>query len=265
MKKKQLIIAGAVVLAAAAGAAAVYAQLGYKYGFGPMRELHKIKLARHPGNAPEYAPASLDPAPDSPLKGKTILFLGSSVTYGSATGGTSFAEMLGAVTGCEVVKEAVSGTTLAGEDASTYVSRLEALELEKVDMLVVQLSTNDATRKLPLGEVLTDGSSDYDRNTVAGAIERIINYADAKWACPVYFYTSPRYDSAEYEAMVGLMPALRAKWGIGVIDLWADEALDAEFKEDAKLLMADPIHPTLAGYRKWLPKFEAALEDHWRF
>ena len=61
------------------------------------------------------------------LHGKTILFLGSSVTYGSAAGGVSFADMLSEF-GCTVVKEAVSGTTLVDTSADSYVSRMKAMD-----------------------------------------------------------------------------------------------------------------------------------------
>ena len=40
-----------------------------------------------------------------------IIFLGSSVTYGSASGGVSFADMICEKNGYDLVKEAVSGTT----------------------------------------------------------------------------------------------------------------------------------------------------------
>ena len=64
---------------------------------------------------------------DCLLKGKTILFLGSSVTYGSAADGISFVEHIAARTGCYVIKEAISGTTLADLDDQSYVSRLKRI------------------------------------------------------------------------------------------------------------------------------------------
>ena len=59
------------------------------------------------------------------LKGKTVLFLGSSVTYGSAAGGVSFADMMAETCGIKMIKEAVSGTTLADINDQSYVSRLK--------------------------------------------------------------------------------------------------------------------------------------------
>ncbi len=43
---------------------------------------------------------------------KKIIFLGSSVTYGSAAGGVSFPDPICKKNGYEMIKEAVSGTTL---------------------------------------------------------------------------------------------------------------------------------------------------------
>jgi lysophospholipase L1-like esterase len=81
--------------------------------------------------------------------GKKIVFLGSSVTYGSAAGGVSFADIICERNGYEMIKEAVSGTTLVDEDGSSYVSRLKRIEEENVDLFICQLSTNDATKGYP--------------------------------------------------------------------------------------------------------------------
>jgi hypothetical protein len=53
------------------------------------------------------------------------LFLGSSITYGAGSFGDSFPDYLAAKDGVEVVKEAVSGTTLGGSTEGTYTSRLK--------------------------------------------------------------------------------------------------------------------------------------------
>ena len=42
-----------------------------------------------------------DRAPENALAGKRIIFLGSSVTYGSASGGVTFADFLAQRHGCE--------------------------------------------------------------------------------------------------------------------------------------------------------------------
>lgn len=80
------------------------------------------------------------------LRGKNILFLGSSVTYGSASGGVSFADIMSQCCGFQYVKEAVSGTTLADINENSYVSRLKNIDKSsKFDLFICQLSTNDAS------------------------------------------------------------------------------------------------------------------------
>ena len=127
--------------------------------------------------------------------------------------------------------------------------------------MVIQLSTNDATLKLPLGEI--SGSTDiadFDTQTVTGAIEWIIRYSRDTWNCPVVFYTGSHYDSAEYAAMVDCLMELKEKWDIGVIDLYTDDMFNDIDEESYGLYMADPIHPTKAGYVEWwFPKMEADL------
>ena len=238
-------------------------------GYGALEE--RIRGAA-PGNRPEYDAKNQKKKPDSPLRGKRILFLGSSVTYGAASEGQSFVELFEALDGVEAIKEARSGTTLAditvlrafffyGSGAS-YVKRLKAISPSAApDCVVVQLSTNDATRKLPLGEISsgTDPAA-FDRKTVTGAMEWIISYCRDTWGCPVVFYTGSRYDSAEYAAMVERLRELRDKWGIGMIDLYTDEAFNAIDPETYDLYMNDPIHPTKAGYLNWwFPRMEAEL------
>lgn len=149
----------------------------------------KNRFAR--GNGEKY---SLDNTPenaDSPIKGKTVIFLGSSVTYGSASGGVSFADYIEKRDGCEMIKSAVSGTTLVESGIDSYVSRLKKLDAEKADLLVCQLSTNDASQKKELGKIIESKNlNDFDTKTVAGAIEYIICYSKEKWNCPVIFYTN---------------------------------------------------------------------------
>ena len=191
---------------------------------------------------------------------KRIVFLGSSVTYGEASGGVSFADMLCEKYGYEMVKEAVSGTTLVDEGADSYVSRLRNITVNDADLFICQLSTNDATGRKPLGKIADSRDMNFfDTKTVAGAIEFIIAYAFEKWNCPVMFYTGPRYDSVLYEIMVKKLREIAEKWNISIIDLWGDEQFNSISTEKYNRYMADPIHPTLEGYREWwLPEFERA-------
>lgn len=206
----------------------------------------------------KYNPESLEKVKSSPLAGKNIVFLGSSVTKGFAAYGKSFVDMIAARTGATCVKEAVSGTTLVDDNAKSYVARLKALDPKTpCDLFVCQLSTNDATKKRPLGKVAAAGEA-YDTKTICGAIEYIIDYAKKTWNCPIAFYTNPEYASPEYKDMVEALYAIAKKWDVAVIDLWNDRELNTK-EAKKRSCMNDQIHPTKKGYALWTPVMEAAL------
>ncbi len=201
-------------------------------------------------------------AKPSALSGKRIFFLGSSVTYGAAGGGVSFADYVMIRKGCESIKEAVSGTTLVDKDQTSYIARMKNKVLgDPIDLFVCQLSTNDATQGLSLGKV-TEGFNieGFDTKTIAGAIEYVIAYAKENYQCPVAFYTNPKYDSEAYKEMVELLYRIREKWDIYIFDLWGDAEFNQITESERARYMNDPIHPTREGYLKWwTPFFEEKL------
>ena len=96
------------------------------------------------GNYGEYSLKNTDTVQDSPIKDKTIIFLGTSVAYGYGSMGVSFADYLEKTDGIHAIKEAVSGTTLVDIKDNSYVSRMKTIDKEiKADAFVCQLSTND--------------------------------------------------------------------------------------------------------------------------
>ncbi|MBR5569951.1 MAG: DUF4886 domain-containing protein [Oscillospiraceae bacterium] len=202
------------------------------------------------------------------ISGKKIAWLGSSVTYGSASGGYSMANAIAEKReGTVCYKYAVSGTTLVNESTNSYVARMEQIDPNlELDMLVVQLSTNDATQGKTLGAISESmDMSSFDTTTVAGAIEYIIAYAKNTWDCPVVFYTGTQYNSEAYASMVSLLLDIQAKWGIGVIDLWNNPEMTALLgTSQYAQYMSDAIHPTALGYKQWwTPVFEAYMNNYW--
>ena len=209
-----------------------------------------------------------DPGPQPPfsLDGKTFIFLGSSVTYGSASNGWSMADYIAENNDCTVHKWAKSGTTLVDNGADSYVQRmLNTLKrVRKCDHFIVQLSTNDATQNKPLGK-LSDSMNkeDFDTSTIMGAIEFIIATAKETYGCEVSFYTGTRYNSTAYQNMINALYQIAKKWDIGIIDLWADREMNKVSAADRQRYMSDDIHPTRVGYEEWWgPKFQEHLEQY---
>lgn len=210
------------------------------------------------GNYGDFALKDTASVPDSPINGKTVIFLGSSVTFGYGSLGVSFADFLEKTDGITAVKEAVSGTTLVDIKSNSYVSRMKKIDKNiNADAFVCQLSTNDATKEMPLG-VISDSfnMSDFNTQTIAGAIEYIIAYAKETWSCPVVFYTQAKYDSGHYAKMVELLFEIQKKWNITLIDLWNNDEINSITDEQRRIYLVDHIHPTKAGYKEWwLPEF----------
>lgn len=245
--------------------------------------------------------SSLDPAhvikEDSPLKGKIIGYLGSSITVGMKSGNVAFPDYIAAQTGSTAVKQAISGGTLACKKSDgqhdyreriSYVAQLLdpdgiLQKTDSLDALLVQLSTNDGTMDIAMGEITNDKKLDsFNISTVAGAIEYIIAYAERKWHCPVMFYINPSIHQEEYimynyqtqqeiyqnlvvnyQKMIDVLYLVQKKWQIGVIDLWNEPSfqnIDLRLKQ---YYMADMIHPYKSGYLFWYtPWIRSYMEDH---
>ena len=108
-------------------------------------------------------------------------------------------------------------------------------------------------------DFITDSAA-FDTATACGAIEYIIAKAKETWDCPVYFYTNPPTGNALYSELIDIIVKAAEKWDIQVIDLYSDREFNDITEKDRALYLADPIHPTKAGYREWwLPKFEEVL------
>lgn len=154
----------------------------------------------------------------------------------------------------------MTGTTLAGHEPISYVSRFTNFQPQSVpDAFVCQLSTNDGRAGKPLGAITAPGFSDFDTATTIGAIEDIITRVNQDWHCPIMFYTCLRKPDADYEQLITKLYQLQAKYGFTILDLRHDQALASATSAHA-FAMFDDAHPTQLGYAKlWTPIFRARL------
>lgn len=207
------------------------------------------------GNAKEYDIDTVKEDISSPLKGKNICFLGSSVTKGFGSLDVSFPEFLSKECGITFVKEAKNGTTLVNESEDSYLNRLYCIDKRNhFDCIVVQLSTNDASKGKESGK-----ADDFDDKTICGAINTIISYIEENYHCPILFYTNPYYEMENYKRMVTLLHEIEKNRKIMVLDLFNDQEFNKEINIDRELYMVDDIHPTKAGYRLIAKKVKEML------
>lgn len=234
-----------------------------KYSIGPFRWFSINPDVMAKGNACQYSLLTIHPSKNHDLQGKRVLFLGSSITVGSASLGVSFADGLAKRLRFSMVKEAVSGTTLSNINPESYVARLLSIpESASFDLAIVQLSTNDLWVGCPLGVIEPKERLQYNDKTILGAIETIVTTIQKRYHCPVIFFTNPRFEEAFYQTMIDGLYEISKKHGIGIIDLWHHPTFNQISEKERALYMADGVHPRMAGYLKWwLPEFERQLLD----
>lgn len=119
---------------------------------------------------------------------------------------------------------------------------MKKIKVDTCDLFVCQLSTNDASLKLPIQKV-------------EEAIDFIIDYVREKWDCPIAFYTNPRYESHEYAQMVELIKEKAQSRDIILMNMWDDATLNQRLEENRAYYMVDSIHPTKAGYLELITPF----------
>ena len=192
------------------------------------------------------------------LYNKKILFLGSSVTRGTAANGKSFADLLEKEYNIKIQKEAKDGTTLTDTSASSYISRMKLLNKDETyDYIVVQLSTNDLRRHISL-EL---NASIPPEKTIEGAILYIVEYLKKTYNSPIIFYTNPYFHNEKYSKMVSILNKLSVEQNFFVVDFYNSFEWKNMSDTQRNQLMADMIHPTLAGYQVMAEKFATVLQE----
>ncbi len=258
MLKKKIIIIGTSGLCVLLVAVIVGLLVsGAKYGIAPFGFLRDERLKNLEGNSEEYSLKNVNELDDSPLEGMNVAYLGSSVTYGASSLGTSFVEYISKRNKTTYIKEAVSGTTLA-DYGNSYIKRIKNINKSaKIDLFICQLSTNDASKNKELGNI-----NDVNVTTTCGAINYIIDYVKETWNCPLMFYTNSYYTNPNYQKMVDLLKEITSSKDLGLIDLYSDEEFNSITAKKRSLYMEDNIHPTKAGYLEWwTPRMEKDIYE----
>lgn len=199
---------------------------------------------------------------NSPIEGKTILWLGSSVMDGFGAKDISMVEFVSAPNNCSFIKDCYSGTYLATTSELDYLPRL--LKHDKttdpvVDFVVVQFSANDSRQMTEIGEPTPN-----DQTTSCGALEYILGYAKETWGCPTLVFSSLPWEEPSddvgvqnpriYKGIVEKCETICDKWGSYMLDMWNEEdtimeGIDENLYDD---YMTDGTHPSRWGYLNWL-------------
>lgn len=256
----------------------------------------EFTLIGEDGNNAAYDIENVVPLEDTVLTGKTIFWLGSSVTSGLGSENCSMADYMAVRNNMNCVKEAVPSTTLATHgslsDQSFVTRMLENLDPNTdIDAFICQISTNDANEKnwpnlgeMPTNYDTTDLTS-FNLEITLDSVQYIIEYVHETWDCPIYFYSGSYFGDEDsgvrgkanksgthYSELVSDVIEIASHWDekegyrVGVIDLYNDTDFNNSVSDsDYTYLMVDPVHPYKAGYLVWwTPYFEEFLTNEFQ-
>ena len=214
----------------------------------------------------------------SPLKGKTMLFMGDSITYGSGDAvspfrtGRAWAGRIADLTGAITTNAAVGGAKVSyqrGDDNWVY-SQYEPHKETKFDIIVMHGGVNDARYDRTVG-TLSEGKDEAtlkkNQTSYVGGLEWIFymvstTNTDAK----LYFIANHRLDghskgsARDMSAYFDAAKQACEKWGVIFIDLYNNKELNDKLETKTTKYLPDTLHLNAAGYDIITPYIIEAIE-----
>lgn len=227
----------------------------------------------------------IPPATGTTLDGKTIVFVGDSITagfvqeqglpnYGQRNG---YVEMLQKKYPKAVFKNlAVGGATVGhyeGEPTPCVAEQINNAirQYPNADYIIVQGGVNDTwlSSKVPLGEMSSGYATSLNEGTFCGALESIFKKAQTQWiGKKIGFLTTHKIPSApSLGNYMDKAKEICKKWSVPYLDLHNLSTLNyaiAEVKSNLSYKTADHpngdgTHPNVKGYEALTPKIESWL------
>ena len=214
----------------------------------------------------------------SPLKGKTMLFMGDSISYGSGDGvspfrtGRAWAGRIADWTGAIITNASVGGAKVSyqrGDDNWVY-SQYIPHQNTKFDIIVMHGGVNDARHNRTIG-ALSEGKDEAtlkkNQPTYAGGLEWIFyNVSKTNPDAKLFFIANHRLDghstghAKDMSAYFDIAKAACEKWGIIFIDLYNNKELNDKLETTTTKYLPDTLHLNAAGYDIITPYIISALE-----
>ena len=209
---------------------------------------------------------------DNLLDGKTVAFVGDSISYGTNYHG-GYGKLIGEQSNMIVENPSLGGATIArnvkwSADSEGYrpciIDIVDGLE-DSYDYIILEGGVNDFWNHVPLGELTADFGGGYDENTMAGGLESMFwiireNHSESKTGF-VIIHDPFTYDAEEgFAPYYEMMKAACDKWDIPYLDLYAqnntETGVNVKDTEQRKLYFesndrpgGDGTHPNELGYQ----------------
>ncbi len=220
-----------------------------------------------------------EPQRESVLNGKTALFMGDSISYGSGDGasylrqGKAWAGRIAQITGLQATNASVSGSKVSyinGDDRTKWhYTQYNQNKNEQFDMIVIQGGVNDARHNRAIGEVsdINADVSSFKRDTYAGGLQYLFHNVKTNWPEATYFFiANHRLDGHNTGNAKNMGPYFdKAKelcelYGFVYIDLYNNAELEAKLDSKSTKYMPDTLHINAAGYEIVTPYILEVLE-----
>lgn len=198
------------------------------------------------------------------IKGKTVAFLGDSITQGVGAScyENSYTQVFARISGANVKNYGVSATRIArqknmdvaGNDED-YIMRADKMDLD-ADAVAVFGGTNDFGH----GDVPIGTFADRSEYTFYGALHVLINKLINKYPSAKLFFITPLHRLSEdvtvneigipcvpLKNYVAAIKEVAEYYSIPVLDLWGESGLQPKVKIIQETYMPDGLHPCDAG------------------
>ena len=209
---------------------------------------------------------------DSPLQGKSALFMGDSITQ-AGPGDLSlyhcgWAGRIAASAGMECINAGVSGASVSTRfPDNRVITQMDNYKNRSFDFVIMHGGVNDAWFEAPLGQ-MSEGTelSDFNITTFAGGLEELFytakkNYPEAPLGYIVNYPTTwSEGKLSELDKYMDEAIKICEKWGVSYLDLYHDTNLHKELKIDKLVYLPDRVHPNGLGFDILAPKIETWME-----
>lgn len=202
------------------------------------------------------------------IKGKTIAFLGDSITEGVGASSLkqSYVQVFEKITGANVLNYGISGTRIApqikpSEDPRhdlDFISRIKDID-ESADAVIVFGGTNDFGH----GDAPFGMMGDKTENTFCGSCYVLMKMLVEKYPLKPIIFITPLHRVGEdktvnrigiqcktLKSYVNIIRETAEYFSIPVLDLYSNSGMQPNIEEQNKMYFKDGLHPNDLGHER---------------
>ncbi|MBQ8696928.1 MAG: InlB B-repeat-containing protein [Clostridia bacterium] len=212
----------------------------------------------------------------NPLTGKSVLFVGDSITHGvkdTPSDHYGWAGRIGTANGMDWINNGESGYSVSTCRADTQygviIDKLMETKYQSFDYVMLHGGVNDAWDAVTVGTV-TEGydPSAFEVDTFAGALEDLIyntyyyygRKATVGYLCNFKLTGHSNANLKDMSEYFDVAKEICDKWNVRYFDMYDNTKVNADLKVGATTYLPDHVHPNKAGYDILAPMVEGFMK-----